>query len=146
MKLPFLHVLSRTLFDGLSSVNMNVRRSEKLWKTHLMSIPWYTLPFFAWGRLGKKGISLVSESSAAQMSTKDAQNSNSKTQLVQTMTNSLEFNHSVMLLNGFCNTSPHIQKTAYLAFFLAFFIFFSNFFWTSSSERTANTSRTASVP
>lgn len=66
------------------------------------------------------------------------------------MARSLEFDHCVMLHNEefFQNLldTDSIQKITYLAFFLAFFIFFSNFFWISSSERTENTSRMASVP
>lgn len=52
-----------------------------------------------------------------------------------------------MVLKSFSRASTDsIQKITYLAFFLAFFIFFSSFFWISSSERTENTSRTESVP
>ena len=110
-------------------------RSEQLWKTHFISILLHTLALFAGGRLRKKGISLVSRSSVAQTSTKDAQEQwpQNTTASTDRMTSILELNHCVTLLKGFSNSSLDTdsiqihQKDFLLGFFLCFLHFLFQF-------------------
>lgn len=79
-----------------------------------MSISLHTLAFFFPPR-GKtqKGISLVSGSSAAEISIKDAQEKQPQNTTTSTkrMARSLEFNHCVMLLKSFSNLRAFLESS-----------------------------------
>lgn len=139
MKLSFLHCLPRTYFDTPSSINTNVRQSWEALKNPFFIHFFAYLSFsFSEERLRKKGISLVSGSSAAQTSTTDAQKINPKIQqLAQrewpeawSSTTS-----SVMVLKSFSNWRAFLEHSGHrqhpknylLGFFPCFFHFLFQF-------------------